>query len=698
MKRVFAHIGFSSLITLIILNVSGLKFAVCSAGVLFVLLLISVCVKKTRSAGALPIVVSAALFSCIVFCVFYSSSYAEQSKLHMQKCNVQFEIIDLPEQKNGFYYYTAKSNYIDKKSAVQNIKFRIKSEKPISAEPYDRINAELTFYKTGENSLDSKGYFANNIYLTSKLSSIDSVTAVKNKPPFYHVLMIRQKIINTFTGALNGDNGALALALLIGDKSYLSNEAYSNFKSAGVTHLMAVSGLHTSLWGMGLLYLFKKLKISDKISAPVIIFILFIFAGLASFSKSVIRSLIMISVILISRAVSRRADSLNSLGLAVFIICLNPFAAVDLSTLLSVSAALGIIIGNSRAVNRVKKHEIKNKTLNYMLEKVISSLTVTLCVFIATMPVMFLFFGSVNIISFISNIVMVPLGMLTMVLSASFFVLSGVPFIGIILCCTVGLMSEAMLRLAESFSEFFITSISMNTSSSGIVIGIFLIVLGIFFAFRGEKHFKKTVCAALAASIFVCGFVVYYNKDKVYVSVYSVDSPAVLIQDGNNAIIVGTGNESAYYSIKNEIEKTNSAVSLLLVPNKNEKSCEYSGMLSIDCNTVNFCMPVFDNNLYSSSDAENFCVENAIDGCFTQSVYIHYEYDPKSDEFLLIVNVNGVTIAFTDGISCSYSEITVDYSNEKVYINSNEISFDETIIFEIAENSYNVRRENLWLG
>ncbi len=698
MKRVFAHIGFSSLITLILLNVLGLKFAVCSAGVLFVLLLISVSVKKIRMAGAVPIVISAALFSCVLFCVFYSSSYAEQSKLNLQKCNVQFEIVDLPEQKNGFYYYTAKSNYIDKKSAVQNIKFRIKSEKPISAEPYDKVNAEVTFYKIGDNSFESKGYFADNIYLTSKLNSVNSVTEVKNKPAFYHALMIRQKIINTLTGALNGDNGALALALLIGDSSCLSNEAYSNFKGAGVTHLMAVSGLHTSLWGMGLLYLLKRFKISDKVSAPVIIFVLIVFAGLASFSKSVVRSVIMISVILIARAVSRRADSLNSLGLAVFIICLNPFAAADLSTLLSVFASLGIIIGCSKAFNLAGKRKIKNKVLNYISEKVISSLIVTLCVFIATMPVMCLFFGSVNIISFISNIVMIPLGMITMVLSASFAALAGVPFVGISLCRIVALLTEAMLGLAELFAGFFVTSISVNPSSSGVVIGVFLVVFGIFFACIGSKRLKETICTALAFSVFVGGFLYYFNKDKVYVSVYSLQTPCVLIEDGRNAVVVGTGNESAYYSIKNEIKKTNSTVNLLLVPSKNEKSNAYSGKLSIDCNTVNFCTPVFDSNLYSASDAESFCVEKAIDGYFTQRVYIHYEYEPNTDSFLLIVTANGVSMSFTEGISYSSSEINVDYSDNKVYINSNEIYSDDTIVFEISKNSYNVRRENIWLG
>lgn len=63
--------------------------------------------------------------------------------------------------------------------------------------------------------------------------------------------------------SFENDTGALSLALLTGDKSLLTDETYSYFTDCGTSHIMAVSGLHTSVICMGFYVLLKTWASSE---------------------------------------------------------------------------------------------------------------------------------------------------------------------------------------------------------------------------------------------------------------------------------------------------------------------------------------------------------------------------------------------------------------------------------------------------
>ena len=83
----------------------------------------------------------------------------------------------------------------------------------------------------------------------------------------------------------------------------------------------------------------------------------------------------MMIVMLCGRLFNERSDTLNSLGIAVFIICLNPFAVTDAGALLTVTAVLGLIIIDPMLIGLYKP---KTKLVYYVYKTVCASLS---CVF-----------------------------------------------------------------------------------------------------------------------------------------------------------------------------------------------------------------------------------------------------------------------------------------------------------------------------
>ena len=92
---------------------------------------------------------------------------------------------------------------------------------------------------------------------------------------------------------LSEENAGFAYAVLFGDKTLLSNEYYNIFKSAGLAHILAVSGLHISFLIALLSFILKKLKIKKKVQFFVILAILIVYNIICNFSPSVFRASVM---------------------------------------------------------------------------------------------------------------------------------------------------------------------------------------------------------------------------------------------------------------------------------------------------------------------------------------------------------------------------------------------------------------------
>ena len=195
------------------------------------------------------------------------------------------------------------------------------------------------------------------------------------------------------------DAGFLKAALL-GDKSEISDDDYSLYKDNGIAHLLAISGLHVGIVGLGLYNLLrKKLHVGFLGSGVVAGIFLLMYGMMTGFSVSISRAVAMLLLYFIAEYIGRSSDMCNTVGLvAVFVLFVSPYELTQCGFLLSFLAVLSI---GGPAQSIIKIYNKKNN--------LVSSIIISLSVQLVTLPVIAYYFYSVPLYATILNLIVIPL-------------------------------------------------------------------------------------------------------------------------------------------------------------------------------------------------------------------------------------------------------------------------------------------------
>lgn len=208
---------------------------------------------------------------------------------------------------------------------------------------------------------------------------------------------------------------ALLLGMLIGDKSQLETEAYQNFVTSGIVHIIAVSGGNLV---MIVVFLSAILFwIPFYIRNGLIILGVIAFTLLCGGDSSVIRALIMAVLSLFALFRGREIQIRRLLKYAfVLMLCYNPFfLTYDLGFLLSFWAIIGIILVSEwwtkLQEEKAWKEKQKEKKISIpFLVKFLKNYGLpTLWATLGTLPILLFFIGETNLTGVIINLLIVPL-------------------------------------------------------------------------------------------------------------------------------------------------------------------------------------------------------------------------------------------------------------------------------------------------
>lgn len=146
-----------------------------------------------------------------------------------------------------------------------------------------------------------------------------------------------------FRKLLGEKNGATASAMVLGRKKGMDSEVKALYQGAGISHLLAISGLHLSLIGAGLFGLLKKVRLPVTLSAGISTLILIVYAQLTGMGISTRRALVMFLLFLAAGLLKRTPDLPTSLAIAALLLLVpKPQRILDAGFQLSFSAVLGI--------------------------------------------------------------------------------------------------------------------------------------------------------------------------------------------------------------------------------------------------------------------------------------------------------------------------------------------------------------------
>lgn len=371
---------------------------------------------------------------------------------------------------------------------------------------------------------------------------------------------LREYVRKIFCERLESDAAALSLGILTSNTSMISGEATRDFRRSGVSHLLAVSGLHLSLIVGVFNFLLMKLKLKKALRCIVTTVAALMLLTVASFSLSACRSVLMLLVAYLCYALSREPDTLTSLSVAgAVILFVSPVSVGSLSFWLSFLATLGIILyAELISTIRQRRYESKRTVINFILRiarNILSALTVTLSANVFICIIFWLFFGETSVISPIANLTVTVLGEVYLVLTILTLFFGNLYFLGDILCRLTSALASLMTSLAAYFSSLDFSVVSLRYAFAGIIIVTMTVILFILFTVK-LKDKRWLFAPPTLALVSFCICILIYNAANTHVkAVYTSDSgrDSVAVADGDELLIIDVS-DGSYSSLYNAYE------------------------------------------------------------------------------------------------------------------------------------------------
>ncbi len=156
---------------------------------------------------------------------------------------------------------------------------------------------------------------------------------------------LKERLKQTFLDYLGESKAGVLCTMLLGDRTGLDPDIKEMYQSAGISHILAISGLHISLIGAALLKLLRRCGLgvipAGLFSGGVIV----LYTCMTGASPSAIRACTMFLYLLVSLALRRSYDLLTALSVAAMAELLaNPFLTDDSGFVFSFSAVLAVAI------------------------------------------------------------------------------------------------------------------------------------------------------------------------------------------------------------------------------------------------------------------------------------------------------------------------------------------------------------------
>lgn len=209
---------------------------------------------------------------------------------------------------------------------------------------------------------------------------------------------IKNRLIRVYDTILDEKEVGVLIAMLLGEKYLLDDELKELYQTGGISHILAISGLHVSLIGLGVFRLLKQCRLPLQISIVLSIAFLYSYGVLTNFSVSTNRSVVMMVVLLLAKLFGKTYDILSALALSALLILLqNPLQLFSAGFILSYSAVLGISL-LFPGFKRVLPYRSK------ILDGILVSTSATL----ATTPAVLYFYYQFPVYGILVNLLILP--------------------------------------------------------------------------------------------------------------------------------------------------------------------------------------------------------------------------------------------------------------------------------------------------
>ncbi len=227
---------------------------------------------------------------------------------------------------------------------------------------------------------------------------------------------LRQKMRKVFVRSMHKEDAGVMATLALGDKTQIDQEVKALYQKAGISHILAISGLHVSLLGMGLFGFLQKLGCPRKLAAFFALWIVYSFGQFSGMEVSTGRAVGMFALQMTAHLAGCSYDSLTALAFTAMVqLWENPFLLDYAGFLFSYGAVLGVSLAYQifrTAAGSAKKEKKRLNLICAIVWRILGKgkelLLASLCIQLMTLPLLFYFYYEAPCYSVLVNCCILP--------------------------------------------------------------------------------------------------------------------------------------------------------------------------------------------------------------------------------------------------------------------------------------------------
>lgn len=219
---------------------------------------------------------------------------------------------------------------------------------------------------------------------------------------------IRKHLSGILSLRLPEKEAALMQTILLGEKGALDSEIRELYQRSGIAHILAISGLHVSVLGMGLYRLLRKIGVPVKGAALLSMLLLLFYGAMTGFSVSAMRAILMFGLRMLGEMLQRTYDMLTAIAAAAALLLAGqPLFLKSASFVFSFGCVLGLCVVHPAltmpaAVPQQPKRRIK-------WQEILQRLLAPPAMMAVTLPMYLWFYYQIPPYSMLLNLLVIPL-------------------------------------------------------------------------------------------------------------------------------------------------------------------------------------------------------------------------------------------------------------------------------------------------
>jgi len=411
----------------------------------------------------------------------------------------------------NIYLYLPKDSAAQSLLPGQTITFDGKINKPSSeGAGFDYASYLLSHGVSGTLRVQAKDWWA---------GPSDGPLSLRNR-----CIRFRRSIMGKYREwGLQGNALAVVSAVSLGEKKQLSEGLREVYSTSGVSHVLAVSGLHVGIMCCFLYFLLPSfifrirpggmiarlcrwvsgrktvLELGSDVfwlRELIVMLVMWSYAFAIGMPVSITRSLIMFSIVAVCRAVEHEGSALNSLGLAaLFMLVVNPSAIFDMSFQLSFSAVLFIVILTPPLLELCNP---RNVVVKYVWR--VSALSISAQ--IGTTPIIMYHFSSFSTYVLLANLFVVPLMFVIVALSMSLWITGWIAPLRDITVNLLTWMIDTLTVLLTRVTSLPYSQLELSISKGWHILAFYAVIICIYLWYkeaRAHRLVQALACVAIAS-------------------------------------------------------------------------------------------------------------------------------------------------------------------------------------------------------